>query len=148
MAVRSLLAAGLLMVMAASAAAHSITKGDLRVDHPWARATTMDMTAVYMTLANKGGADKLIGIETPVAASAGLHETVQEKGVAKMRQLTELELPARKSVALQPGGRHIMLTGLKQKLSDGDTFPMTLVFETMGRVEIQVVVSKAAMSHH
>jgi periplasmic copper chaperone A len=127
---------------------HGITKGDLRVDHPWARATTMDRTAVYMTLANKGAADKLLSVETPIAATAEVHETIQEKGVAKMRPAGALEIPAKKSISLQPGGRHIMLAGLKRKLAEGDTFPMTLVFETMGKVEIQVVVTKGGMSHH
>ena len=48
-----------------------------------------------------------------------------------------------KSVTLAPGGYHIMLTGLKQPLQQGDTFPLTLNFEKAGQVTATVTVQKA-----
>jgi copper(I)-binding protein len=37
-----------------------------------------------------------------------------------------------------------MLLGLRQKLREYDTFPLTLVFERAGRVEVEVLVEEAA----
>ena len=41
---------------------------------------------------------------------------------------------------LQPGGFHIMLLGLKQGLTAGSRFPLTLTFEKAGSVQMDVPV--------
>ena len=41
----------------------------------------------------------------------------------------ELELPARQTVELKPGGYHLMLMDLKQPLAKDSTVPLTLRFE-------------------
>ena len=47
----------------------------------------------------------------------------------KMRAIAGLDLPAGKAVQLKPGGYHVMLIDLKQQVKDGETVPITLVFE-------------------
>jgi len=37
---------------------------------------------------------------------------------------------------------HVMLMGLRQHLKEGDTFPLTLVFEKQGEVPIKVNVTQ------
>jgi copper(I)-binding protein len=50
--------------------------------------------------------------------------------VMKMRAVAGgLDLPAGKTVELKPGGYHVMLMDLKQQLKEGDSVPVTLVFE-------------------
>jgi hypothetical protein len=54
-------------------------------------------------------------------------------------------------LALQPGGYHVMLGDLKRPLQAGDSFPLTLVFEKAGSIEVNVVVesmSAGAMHPH
>jgi len=63
--------------------------------------------------------------------------------VMEMRPLASLDVrPGRKAV-LKPGGDHLMLTGLKQPLKQGEAFPLTLEFEHAGKIEVQVNVGKA-----
>lgn len=87
---------------------------------------------VYLTLTNQGSeADRLIQVESPVAASAGLHQTTMDSaGVMRMRPLDGgLQIPAGEQVLLEPASYHIMLVDLKQNLNLGDLFPVVLTFE-------------------
>ena len=49
----------------------------------------------------------------------------------------------RAAVVLRPGTTHVMLTGLKQPLKEGETFPLTLDFAKAGKQDVQVKVAKA-----
>jgi periplasmic copper chaperone A len=135
-----LLAAAL--VTAAPALAQNPT---VEVQNAWARATAVGAKAggIFLTLTDKGPPDRLIGASTPVAATAGVHETVDDKGIMRMRPVPALPLQPNDPVTLKPGGYHIMLMGLKQQLKDGETFPVTLNFEKAGNVTTTVHVAKA-----
>lgn len=127
-------------ILGAGAAAQA---GELHVDDPWARASLGQVpnSAAYMTLHNEGGeADRLLRAEAAVAAAVELHTHVMEGDVARMRRVDEIELPAGESVALAPGGLHVMLIGLEAPLQPGETFPLTLVFERAGVLEVTVEV--------
>lgn len=50
-------------------------------------------------------------------------------GVMKMRAIPSLALPAGTTVALKPGGYHVMLMDLKQAMKPGDVVPLSLVVE-------------------
>ena len=61
----------------------------------------------------------------------------------KMRPVASLTVEPGKPVTLAPGGYHIMLTGLKQALKQGDSFPVTLSFAKAGQVTATATVEKA-----
>jgi copper(I)-binding protein len=125
------------------AAAETYSAGGLQIGNPWARATPKGATvgAGYLTITNKGAeADRLIGGSAAPAARFEVHNTVMEKGVARMRQVTGLEIKPGETVELAPGGMHVMLMGLKQPLRQGQTVKGTLVFEKAGRVVIEFTV--------
>ena len=70
----------------------------------------MNMSAGYLTLANNS--DETITItkvSSPNYASVELHESVVRDGVARMRALKKLDIPAGTSTILAPGGKHLML---------------------------------------
>ena len=97
-----------------------------------------DVAAVYLSLENAGTqAEKLIGVESPVASMAMLHETRESGGQSQMRALTSILLPPGGAVAFSPGGRHIMLHGLAHPLKVGERVPLVLVFA--GGVRLNVV---------
>ena len=50
----------------------------------------------------------------------------------KMRPVGPLPIEPGKPVTLAPGGYHIMLSGLKRSLKQGDSFPITLSFAKAG----------------
>ena len=147
---------GLLLVVAVMglalpAFAHDYEIGELTVDHPWARASAglMKTGAAYMTITNDGGqADRLIGVATPVAKKAALHTVTMEGSIAKMRPVQAVEINSGKPAVLAPGGVHIMLTGLKAPLREGETFPMALSFERTGHFDVEVIVFGVGATHH
>jgi periplasmic copper chaperone A len=126
--------------------AESPTPSRIAVENAWARATPGGATtgAVYLTLVNHGAdADRLVGVETPVADRAQLHAESIDDGVMKMRPLAEAEVKPGVTTALRPGTTHVMLMGLKQPLKEGETFPLTLDFAKAGKQDVQVKVAKA-----
>lgn len=143
------LGALLTVVVPSLALAHDFVQGDLRIQHPWVRATTIDRTAGYMTIKNNGAAgDVLLSAESEIAARVELHRTTMENGIAKMSPLDRVDIAGKKTLAFEPGGRHVMLIGLKRKLEVNELVPVTLVFERAGRVEVQFVVQKSAAGGH
>jgi copper(I)-binding protein len=98
-----------------------------------------------LTLSNLGAApDRLLGGATPVASQVEVHEMSMDGGVMRMRPVSGgLVIPAGGTVALKPGGYHIMLIGLKTPLTAGTMVPLTLRFEKAGLVKLQVPVRPA-----
>jgi len=68
-------------------------------------------------------------------------------GVARMREMEGgLDIPAGQSVALNPGGKHIMLMGLTGPLVEGAEITLTLTFEKAGAIEVSAPVVKVIPS--
>ena len=144
----ALLAAALVSNLAAAA---DYTLGDLAIHKPWARASIgqAQAGAAYVTVMNKGSLpDRLIAVEGAVANRVELHNHMMEGGVMKMRPVKAIEVAPGEPAVLKPGGLHIMLMGLKAPLVKGESFPLTLVFERAGRVEIEVSVGEGTAMEH
>jgi copper(I)-binding protein len=112
------------------------------VEQAWARASAGNAAtgAAYVTVMGGSEPDRLVGVSTPVAATAEVHESFTENGVMKMRAVTALPIPAGKSVTFSPGGYHVMLTGLKRSLVAGESFPLTFRFEHEQPVTVNVPI--------
>jgi copper(I)-binding protein len=133
------LGAGLMLLSNAALAQTS----DVAITNPWARATPggAQTAAAYVTLSSPAG-DRLTGVSTPAAQKAEIHRMTMEGSVMKMRQVDGIDIPARQTVALKPGGYHIMLTGLAKPLEAGQSFPLTLDFAKAGEKQVTVTVEK------
>jgi len=144
----ALIVSTLFIAMTLPAGAHEFAASEIKIDHPWARptVTTRQPAAVFFHLENTGEHDDtLIAVEIgeDIAQGAELHTTINDEGVFRMRPLAGgITLPAGAEVAVQPGGHHVMLFGLTVPLTEGARFPVTLVFEQAGRVEVEVVVEQ------
>ena len=116
----------------------------MKVEQAWSRAAMAGHEGVvYLSITNTGPADTLTAASTPVAATADLHQTINDNGVMKMRPVQSLPIDPGKTVTLAPQGYHIMLMDLKQALREGDSFPITLTFEKAGDITAQAKVAKA-----
>ena len=116
----------------------------IHVDRAWSRAAVAGHEGVvYLTITDTGTPDTLTGVTTPVAAEATLHQSPEDHGVMKMRPVVALPIEPGKPVTLAPNGYHIMLSGLKQALKQGDSFPVTLSFAKAGQVTATAMVEKA-----
>lgn len=102
---------------------------------------TADMGSVYLTITNRGGRpDVLEGASTTEAVAVTLHQSsIGGDGTAGMTQLSEVPIPARSSVAFQPGGLHLMLD-TPSPLRVGDRFTLALDFRGAGTVRVEVRV--------
>ncbi|MFT4045764.1 MAG: copper chaperone PCu(A)C [Solimonas sp.] len=118
------------------------------ISAPWLRATPpgVSIGAGYGTLANDGdGARTIVRIETAAAASAAIYSMSHDGGMMQMREVDALEVPAHGSVALVPGhGYHLMLTGLKQPLAEGQSVPVTFVLDDGTKLNVDFPVRAAA----
>ena len=103
----------------------------------------MQMSAAYLTLTNNSGdAIRISRVASPQYESVQLHESILQDGVTRMRAIPVLEIPARQSVTLQRGGKHLMLmrpTAPSETVSlqflDGDTLLLSVdaAFESAPR---------------
>jgi len=102
----------------------------VQIQEPWVRATVkgQQATGAFMKLTSQSPM-RLIQAQSPVAGLVEIHEMKMEKDVMKMAAIAGLDLPAGKAVDLKPGGYHVMLMQLKQEIKEGETVPITLVFE-------------------
>ncbi len=123
--------------------------GAIIIEHARAHATVpgQPVGGGYMTLVNGGGADRLVAVSAPVSKSAEMHMMKLKGDVMQMRQVEAIELPAGKTVALQPGGYHLMFVGLNAPLKVGQSFPMTLKFAKAGEVTVPVTVEAPGAGH-
>lgn len=147
---RTSFVAGLAAIIALSAAP---LWADITVHDAYARAATSMSTsgAAFMVIENTGSADdRLIAVKAPVAERAELHTHEEDaNGVMRMREVEEgFVIPAGGSHALKRGGDHVMFLGLTESLSDGDTVPVTLVFEEAGEVTVEVPVDLDRKPNH
>jgi copper(I)-binding protein len=121
----------------------------VKVDGAWARATVQGQkgTGAFMNLTAKD-ATQLVGVSSPVAGVAEVHEMKMDGDVMKMRAVPTLDLPAGKKVELKPGGYHVMLMDLKAPLAKDSTVPVTLLFKDAkgveSKLELKLPVATAA----
>jgi periplasmic copper chaperone A len=121
--------------------------GDIMIHEPWVRASlgAAPNSAAYMTLETVGSEpDRLVGGSSPAASKVEPHAHIMEGGVAKMRPVEAIEVAPGTPTVLEPGGLHLMLVGLTEKLEDGGTIPLTLVFETAGEITLEVPIKGMA----
>lgn len=136
----SLIAAALcLLATTAGAASQPAKAGKLVISGPVVRASLghTPTTAAYLTISNGGDApDRLMSASCACADKIEAHVMQEMKGMMMMGDDGPVVIPAHGAVTFQPGGRHLMLTGLKQKLVDGGRQKITLVFERAGQVKV------------
>ena len=111
----------------------------ISVEQPEVRASlgNVPTAAAYLTVRNRGGEpDRLLGVSCACAAMVMPHQTTSVGGVARMAHEAAVIIPARGAVVFAPGGRHLMLTGVKAPIRAGSRVAMTLRFEKAGAVPV------------
>lgn len=138
-------------LLACPALAQEYHVGELYIDHPWARALppVAPAGAAYLRIENRGDlSEKLVAAHTPVARKVEVHENIHADGLMKMQKIEELSITPGASVTFEPGGYHFMMFGLKQPLLAGERFPLTLVFENAGSIEMEVTIKEEPAERH
>lgn len=102
---------------------------DLKVDSAWIRVApgNASVLAGYAVLSNVGS--KPLGVvsaQSAAFAKVEMHESLTENGIAKMRPVKGLVIPAGGKQLFAPGGKHFMLIDPKATLRSGDVVAVKL----------------------
>jgi copper(I)-binding protein len=111
------------------------------------------VSAAFMTLQNDSA--KPIAIVAATSDAADKTEIHNHRHTAtgmRMEKVVRLEIPAKGQQALESGGYHLMLMGLKRPLHAGETVRITLIDE-MGRtygaaVPVKRIDGAGEPAHH
>lgn len=121
----------------------------ISLHHAWVRPAGpgMRMSAGYTTIVNESNFDDaIVGVSADFAEAAELHESRQVNGTSSMERVARLEVPAGRTVRLQPGGYHVMLINLTRELEEGDMYTVTFTFEDAGDVAVPMIAATGRTS--
>ena len=105
-------------------------------------APVSHIAAIYLTLTNRNGSpETLINLTSASARHVMIHETIEVDGLLKMQHLKQLEIGAQQTVKLSPGGKHVMLMGVKLK-KNANSIELNLEFKSGNKQRIIVPIVK------
>lgn len=114
----------------------------IEISDAWVRATVGGQKATGAFMNIKAQQDmRLVGVSTSVAGVSQVHEMTLQNDVMRMSEMKQgLPLPAGQTVALKPGGYHLMLMDLKVNPQVGQTVTLNLSFQdNAGKTQTQQV---------
>lgn len=129
----------------------------IQLDNAWIRRTSTtgqveqgshggsmlhpEESALYVTVSNHGSEpEALLSALSEVATTGVLHETISRDRTTVMQPQTQFDIQAGGRLEMKPGSSHIMLLGLKQALSPGDTVHVLLIFQKAGLISVEALV--------
>lgn len=117
-----------------SAESPALSAGDVLLYAPLPGA---EVAVGYLTLTNGTDTELTIdGVRSPQFDRVEFHETVVSDGVSRMRRAPLPVVPARGTLKLEPGGRHLMLIGPHDGVDAGQ--PVAIVFESAATGDVIV----------
>jgi periplasmic copper chaperone A len=137
-----ILAVSMLAVMVA--ACDDDSASEPVVEDAWARpGAEGDNSAAYMEITNEGDDDiVLTGASSDVARTVEIHESSMDDGMMHMEEIPEMVIEPGDTATLEPGGFHVMMMSLERDLEPEDTFDLTLHFDGLDDVELEVTVAE------
>jgi copper(I)-binding protein/cytochrome oxidase Cu insertion factor (SCO1/SenC/PrrC family) len=132
-------------VMAAFTVSPDKPAGDVvAIMNSWVREAhaAAKVNAGYMTLVNTGPEEvTLVKVESEAFDTIEVHEMIRVDGLMKMREVTDMVIPARGQIQFEPGGKHLMLMGPQEHLTTGQKVEITLTFESGKKQTVSVKVA-------
>ena len=126
--------------IALSAACGGDDGADLVVEQPRIGATPVGSDAALYFGITSPIDDRLVGVDTDIAAVTSLHITGSADGT--MIEIDEFDLPADTQVLFEPFGDHVMLERVVRELEPGDEVEVTLRFAEHAPVQVSADVSQ------
>lgn len=123
----------------------------VQVTGAWVRAmpAASKKSAAYLVIDNPTGKDEeLLSAATNISSLATIHTTRKKEGMMEMVAVDSVVVPAGGQIKLEPGGYHLMLTGLKRGPSEGDLVKIMLKFKHAGRITITAPVRVGRLLDH
>ena len=128
-----------------TAAPPVLAEGDeVVIEGAWSRASigTSRPGVAYMTLQNTGDAPVTVtGLRTELAMMPMIHaSTTDAQGVTRMTHMEQVEIAAGDTVALEPGGLHVMLMDLQRPMVEGESFMLSLILADGEEIAVEVPI--------
>ncbi len=125
-----------------------LAQGDqFELSSAWARAPApgAQSLAIYGVFRNKSAIPWTIArFESDVARKIMLHRSTLKGGMMSMSAVDEFVIPAGGSVALEPGGLHLMVMGLSSSLEEGETFGLNIISMKGDVISAKVLIGSIA----
>lgn len=96
---------------------------EITIERAWVRLPppVADTAAAYMTIRNHGDHDvEITAIETTIATNPEFHSMDMDGEMMMMKKMEKVIVPAHGGISFDPGGNHLMLTGLTRTLKTGE----------------------------
>lgn len=125
-----------------------VAAGELTISDAWIRAAPpgASMLAGYARLRNAGDGDvRLVSVSSERFNLVEIHRTVEIDGMARMREVDAVDLPAGGEVLLAPGGLHLMLMRPQGDIVEGEYIVMRLHFDDGKDREAEFIVRRNAV---
>jgi periplasmic copper chaperone A len=131
-------------VRAEKAALPGITAmgGNFHIQDAWARINPVAgrPSTAYVTIHHGGKkADALVGVSSPIAARASLHNHLMTGKVMRMMKVADIAIAPDSETILKPGGYHVMLFDVKAPPKPGTKVPLTLTFKSGTKLTLMMV---------
>ena len=128
--------------------ASPVLAAGVKVENAWMREPAPGQAVVggFLDLTSDRDAS-LVGASSPAAGKVELHEMKRQGDLMQMRALQKIDLPKGKTVRLEPGGLHLMLSNPRKPLKAGDKVPLTLTVKSGGKVEKVDVTAEVRSLH-
>jgi copper(I)-binding protein len=137
-------AAVLLAVLAPLALSACSDPPPLYVDGAWIRLSPNKDTpsAGYFTVHGGGVPVTLRDVITDRALKVEMHESMTQGGMASMKAIDAVDIPAGAQVAFAPGGKHLMLWNVNPTAVSQGKMPLTFLFSNGDRIIVDAVIQK------
>lgn len=95
------------------------------------------VASVFMRISNNGGRDYLIGAKTDIDGSIVELHNVKN---GRMVKIKEVKIPANGKIEMIPGGMHIMIFNLPDKIMDSQELNLYLQFKKSGVRSLRIKI--------
>jgi copper(I)-binding protein len=141
---RSTLLFVLLLIELFLVACTSGDQGGIAIEGVWGRPSPSSASnaAFYMTIENTGQEpDSLFEAAIDICRATELHiSNIDDAGVMSMQQVQQIDIPAGETVALEPGGLHVMCIDRQADLTPGDLLSISLSFTQAGEIVVEAEI--------
>ncbi len=137
-----------LTLFVAALAATPAAAADLSVSNAWVRLPAVPgrPAAAYFMINGGNKPQTVIGVSSPSAKKAEMHESTMVGGLMRMGPLPKLVVGKSQAVMFAPGGKHVMLFGLDPRIKPGGTVKLNLKLGDGGTASVDAKATGAANS--
>lgn len=137
--IRNVLILAAVVLTACSAPQAPLVASDVEITRPMPGRS---MSAGFLVLQNNTETEiRITAVTSPQFGAVEIHETTIEDGISRMRELGALVIPAKGSVTLERGGKHLMLMRAGEI---GDVVTLQLLSDDMPVLSIDYVFPEAS----